>query len=292
MALTVAILLHERKSSPFHIRRYAIMACAEHWRNQGYRVVLLRGTRRFVPADICFVHVDLSVVPDAYLEFAHRYPIVVNGNVRDIRKSAFSDNLLGPQSDHQGPVIVKTDANFAGWPERVASSNPVVLALARLRKRLAPRSGQMLSSYDYQVLDNIDQVPSECWDDPALVVERFQPQEANGIYYNNCYMFAGDVDFCARFGATTPIVKAQYVVSSEVVEPHPEVIRRRHQLGFGWGKFDYAMHNGRPVLYDINVTYGLAKKKSRRKRAIEYFIEHRALERLVERGGCGPGTGA
>ena len=86
------------------------------WREDGHTVIYLFGTRRLIPADLIFVHVNLSVVPDAYLEFASRYPIVINGRIRDIRKSttepAATRRSLGR------PVIVKSDLNHGGEPER------------------------------------------------------------------------------------------------------------------------------------------------------------------------------
>ncbi|HEX2879540.1 MAG TPA: hypothetical protein VHO25_08375, partial [Polyangiaceae bacterium] len=38
--------------------------------------------------------------------------------------------------------------------------------------------------------------------------------------------------------------------------PHPEIVKRKEELGFDIGKFDYVMHEGRPVLLDTNKTVG------------------------------------
>jgi hypothetical protein len=46
---------------------------AEFWRENGLEVVYLYGADRFVPADLVLVHVDPSVVPEEYLEFAAQY---------------------------------------------------------------------------------------------------------------------------------------------------------------------------------------------------------------------------
>jgi hypothetical protein len=100
------------------LRKYAIANLADIWRKSGLQVVMLFGTKKYVPADLAIVHVNLSVVPEDYLAFARRYPAVLNGHVRDIRKSAISQNLLLPDSLYEGPVIVKTDLNSAGMPER------------------------------------------------------------------------------------------------------------------------------------------------------------------------------
>src|SRR5438876_1674546 len=115
---TIGILFHE-KNRKRHLSGYAITFLAEFWSQDGHRVHYLFGTRKFVPADLLLVHVDLSVVPDEYLEFASRYPIALNSDVKDIRKSQISTNLVKQDDVYSGKVIVKTDLNFGGSPERI-----------------------------------------------------------------------------------------------------------------------------------------------------------------------------
>ena len=99
--------------------RYIVHDMAGFWRADGHEVVYVYGVKRHVPADLLLVHVNLSVVPEEYLEYALRYPIALNGRVRDIRKSTLSRNLVAYGDDWDGPVIVKTDLNYAGQPERL-----------------------------------------------------------------------------------------------------------------------------------------------------------------------------
>ena len=91
------MLFHEgdRHRNP---SEYIVHHLAEFWREDGHTVSYVYGLKRFVPADIVLVHVNLSVVPSDYLEFASRYPLVLNGKIRDIRKSSFSKNLVRPGS--------------------------------------------------------------------------------------------------------------------------------------------------------------------------------------------------
>jgi hypothetical protein len=89
--------------------------------------------RKLAPADILLIHVDLSVVPDEYLEFASRYPIALNKAAKDIRKSLISLNLVRAGDSYSGKVIVKTDLNYGGSPERIMRRNP------SLWRRLSPR---------------------------------------------------------------------------------------------------------------------------------------------------------
>ena len=106
MKRRIAILHHEKHPD---IDAYVISLFAAQWRNDGHEVLHVSGTRHFVPADIVIVHVDLSVVPQHYLDYAARYPIALNGRLRDIRKSAFAVPELTRIDDWDGPVIVKSD---------------------------------------------------------------------------------------------------------------------------------------------------------------------------------------
>ncbi len=114
----IAVLFHRREPRE-NISSYIVDHLARFWREDGHEVTYVFGTRQFVPADLVFVHVNLSVVPDEYLQFAARYPVAVNGRIRDIRKSSISRNLLRPDDAWSGPVIVKSDLNYAGIPERM-----------------------------------------------------------------------------------------------------------------------------------------------------------------------------
>jgi hypothetical protein len=83
----IAILFHKRQRATGH---YLIRSFVEAWRAVGIEAIELFGTDRFVPADLVLVHVDLSVVPQEYLDFACQYPAVLNGEVADVRKSTVS----------------------------------------------------------------------------------------------------------------------------------------------------------------------------------------------------------
>src|SRR5262249_4840512 len=119
----IAILFHENNRAR-HLRTYAITFLAEFWRRDGHRVYFLFGTRKFVPADLILVHVDLTIVPDEYLEFASRYPIALNKGAKDVRKSQISISLVKRGDLYPGKVIVKTDLNSGGYLERALNSRP------------------------------------------------------------------------------------------------------------------------------------------------------------------------
>ena len=71
--MRVAVLFHEREPD-IDPALHLVHNFAQVWREEGLEVVYLYGTERFVPADLVLVHVDLSVVPEAYLEFAAQLP--------------------------------------------------------------------------------------------------------------------------------------------------------------------------------------------------------------------------
>jgi len=119
MSVKRIVVLFHKGDRQSDLSGYIVDHMARCWREDGHAVTYLFGTRPFVPADLLFIHVNLSVVPDEYLEFASQYPIVVNGRIRDIRKSTTSRNLLFPGDSWGGRVIVKSDLNYAGEPERM-----------------------------------------------------------------------------------------------------------------------------------------------------------------------------
>jgi len=85
MSRTLLIIHYEHitidKFSP-----YILNLMRPEWERSGWRVLDVAGCTRRVPADVAFLHVDLSLVPKSYQDFAADYPISINGNVNDIRK--------------------------------------------------------------------------------------------------------------------------------------------------------------------------------------------------------------
>jgi hypothetical protein len=257
----IAVLFHEhdRYRDP---SAYLVHHLAEFWREDGHKVSYLYGTRRFVPADIVLVHINLSVVPARYLEFASRYPIVLNGRIRDIRKSTISSNIVRPGDPWDGPVIVKSDLNYAGAPERFLRRTWMEQrwrTLRSVRRRLDRMRGMAApfeESFDYKLFDRIDDVPAEWFSNKDVIVEKFRPELENGIYHVRIYMFLGDRWSCPRVGTAKHVVKSEPGAQTEVVEPAAEVVAWRGELGLDYGKLDYVVNNGEVVCIDVNKTTG------------------------------------
>lgn len=263
--LRIAILMHERDSRHV-VGRYIITLMAEHWRDDGHEVVFLFGTDTFLPADVVIVHVDLSVVPDSYLEFAARYPVAVNGRVTDIRKRTIGRDLTLEAGDAwTGPVIVKSDLNYGGLPERRRldqAGDPRLLRALRphlSRWGLTPPSLGASGPASYRVLESLAEVPAAVFGDPALVVQKFLPERDGPHYCVRHYSFLGDRSSCVRLRTAGPIVNGTNSAPVEPVDIHPRIVELREELGFDYGKFDFVVVDGEAVLLDANKTIGCAR---------------------------------
>ena len=253
---TIGILFHE-KNRKRHLSGYAITFLAEFWSQDGHRVHYLFGTRKFVPADLLLVHVDLSVVPDEYLEFASRYPIALNSGVKDIRKSQISTNLVKQGDAYSGKVIVKTDLNFGGSPEQILRRHRSPWRRLASRFVRAHTIGASLKTHSkYRIYDRLTDVSPAVFERDDLVVEKFLPEQEGNFFFVRNYEFLGDSATCTRLASRDPIVKDQTIVWIEEIEPHPEIVQARKRLNFDYGKFDYVIYDGQPVLLDANKTTG------------------------------------
>jgi hypothetical protein len=263
----IAILMHEwAEGKPGN---YLIYNLADYWREDGHEVSFLYGTKRFVPADLLFVHVDLSVVPDFYLSFAKRYPIVVNGGIKDIRKKAFSHGLLRPGDSWPGPVIVKTNNNYAGKPESKQGQYDGItgnicskMRAARNRLDLEWIDPAIEKPTDYRVYDRLQDVPRLYFYHPELIIQKFMPERENGLYCLRMMFFLGDRLGCLRLKSKQRIVNMNTSEDTEWnIEPHPKLVALRDQLGINYGKFDYVIVDGQVVLLDINKTVGRPRRE-------------------------------
>jgi hypothetical protein len=256
--MRVAILLHERQR--WIVRRgYRIWALQRVWESQGIRVERVFGPRTRIDADLLIPHIDLTVMPEAYRAVLDAHPRVVNRRVRDSSKRAISRNLVQPGDGWEGPVIVKTDRNHGGLPEAdTASALQGLLARAfpRLRRILAPQRlarARNLEPYRYPVFPRAADVPAEVFGNPHLVVERFLPEREGSRMFVRYYSFCGDRHVCMRRGGEGPVVRFRAEVAGPVAVPE-EIVAERRRLGFDYGKFDFVVHEGRPVLLDANPT--------------------------------------
>jgi hypothetical protein len=253
---TILILKEIRK--PTWI--YLIDALALRWKKLGYKVLTHYGTKNLPDADIVILHVDATVVPDKYAECLSKYPVVLNRNVMDISKTMISRNILRQDDNYSGPIIVKTNANFGGVPEatfnRISSNKwqwPGWLStMMRNWEKV-----DVLNPDKYPIFENKESVPGGVWKNKNLIVERFLPERANGLFFVRYWIFFGEQGWAGRFGAKKPIVKFGSMATKDESVPVPDELRTlRKSLGFDYGRFDYVVHNGETVLHDVNKTLG------------------------------------
>lgn len=267
MNYKIAILFHE-SDRVNDTKHYAISALADTWRRDGHIVIYLFGIRNFVPADLVLVHIDLSVVPDEYITFSEQYPIVLNGKVKDIRKSSFSPYLIQSNDPYPGPVFIKTNFNFAGVPETYRLWKlpfPFSHAGYYLAKGFkiilhSLNFGKFCKPADYLQIDSLGEIPVNWFKRNDIVIQRFCPEMEDGLYHTRFYVFLGGRYYCECLSSPVPVVNSRSAVRTEYIDVHPEIERLRQELKFDYGKFDYVMHEGVPVLLDINKTIGVPKR--------------------------------
>jgi hypothetical protein len=180
---------------------------------------------------------------------------VINNKVLDISKRNYSILQLQPQDDWQGQVIVKSNLNYFGIPER--KDLPYSL-MRELREQLAKRSwryARTLPHKTYPVLNSIKFVPGWVWRDDDLIVEKFMPEREGDLYCLRGWIFLGSKSYGYRLFATDPLVKTESMVRYEINDEVPEdLIPFRKKMGFDYGKFDYVVHDGQTILLDANKT--------------------------------------
>ena len=243
----IVIIQHEARSRD--VRPFALQLLVNRWLQAGHKILIASGTDRLPDADLAFLHVDLSVVPDAYVEALRRYPRVINHRASDIRKSRFSRIRVAPDDGWDGPVIVKTDLNCGGIPEMRAHLHDKI---AGRRVGRPPRT-----SLEYPIYERMELVPAAVWSTPELIVERFLPEQDEGGYYLRTWIFLGGRGRCRRFRSAKRYIKGNDYISAQPAEV-PDLLRaERQRLGFDYGKFDFVIRDGEPILLDVNKTPGM-----------------------------------
>lgn len=254
--LRIAILLHENDRRR-DLRRYDIMHVARYWEAEGHEVIMVFGTKDYIPADIAILHIDLSLVPQRFIDLANRYRVCMNKQALDIRKSAISAQLLRQSDDYSGQVIIKSNENSGGVPERL-NGNTWTRAAGKLRQfhlRIQHRIVVRRPS-DYLIFDRLGDVPDEVFSRTDLVVEKFLPERDGEFYCTRAYLFMGSGQSCQMTVSQNPLVSVGNCERLVECDIHPRVIEWRQQLGFDYGKFDYVIHDGQVVLLDANKTTG------------------------------------
>ncbi len=259
-----AIAIHTHPSRM--LRPYYLVAkLVDLWRQAGMRVEVVAGPRPVSSVSIGLLHVDLTRVPPEYAALTRSYPVLLNGAVLDIGKRRLGVGLLERDSPYDGPVIVKTDLNARGNPERIAQQWRRGRA-ARVREKLLDRvfprrpTGRLWRE-GYPVFSSKARVPSWVWARPDLVVQRFITDHiGGGEYALRQWTFFGASELnVVRVLSGSNRPGARFTSMRPAGEVPPELRALRLEMGFDFGKFDYFLEDGRPTVIDVNKTptYGL-----------------------------------
>lgn len=251
----IVILHHEnqpRDSEP----GYLASAMGTIWQSWGHEVRHQYGIEHPADADLVLLHLDLSVVPADYVDYAAQFPAAVNIGLQDIRKRTISRNLVVATSDYSGPVIVKTDLNHGGTPEvRLGLKRPRSLVTLVLRRLGVKDPSRMVCPEDYRVYADKQAVPARVFDDPSLVVERFLGEEGGSGFVHRRYLFLGDVEVHQAWSGRRAVNYEDHAQAQLELEPPPANLQSlRAEFGADYGKFDYALVDGEAQVFDVNRT--------------------------------------
>lgn len=245
------------------VESYAIYGMAEHWISKGIEVRWIFGPQsKKIEADLLFMHINLTVIPESYINYAKQYSRVLNGKVTDIRKSTVCNHIVQQADNYAGPVIVKTDLNAAGRPEERARSQ-FKRRISRWMSTLDNKFSNANANFDinsqdeYRIYPTAQEVPTALFEDKRYVVQKMMAEQEGDTYFVRNYSFLGDRYSCSRLSSKEPIIHLRNTESVESIEVDPRIVEIRHELGFDYGKFDYVLHNGEVVLLDANKTLGV-----------------------------------
>lgn len=241
-------------SSDFKNKNSLLASLSLVWEAQGNVVNVLQGTNQAPTADIAISHIDLTDVPGEYSALLDQYPTALNIKVTSISKAQISQNLLAKNDSYDGEVIVKTANNFGGVPELLHRTNSGLVQNNMMNGRPWKRV-EYLDTYDYPRFSSIDEVPYGVWQNNNLIVEKFLPeQDANGNFYLRYWIFLGDKEIGVLHKSQKAIVK-DTDHNSRLITGVPDELRAiRRDLGIDFGRIDYGIVNGKPVVYDVNST--------------------------------------
>jgi hypothetical protein len=255
-------MLHERDRDALS-RHYRIWPIAENWRRSGIKVRLVYGPHSCTDCDVLFPHIDCSYITDEYWDVISSHRHAINAGVRDIRKTVVSRFLVERNDPYDGPVIVKTNNNSGGFMDLEFGQAGGPSRIDSLRKRLAwhpliqPRSlGWTQTLTKYFRFDHISHVPKGAWNNPHLVVERFFEPDRNENNEHVLYLWIvlGNQGIGRTLLSADPFIKNSTGTLGWFERPPPEILEAKQSFGVDYGKIDYVMCNGEPVLLDINKT--------------------------------------
>lgn len=238
---------------------YLLSSLCDIWRRNGHTVTI--GSTDKIESGLAILHIDRTWVSKKVLPVNLNDQPLLNGKVLDISKRLISELILDENDVYEGAVIIKTNANYFGLMDH--SKNKFSAFFRRHHQTLARRTSwqmaRQLIHREYPILNDKKQVPSWVWKREALIVEKFIPEIEDGLYVLRLWLFFGDREYGVKMWGKSPVVKSDGIERYEYINDVPDELRKiRKALGFDFGKFDYVIVNGKPILIDTNKTPALS----------------------------------
>jgi hypothetical protein len=227
------------------------------WKAWGHDVRIVPLAEAGPPGDVGILHVNRTVLPDRLAAIVARRGRVVNGGALDMSKRRVSANLVRRGDGYGGPVIVKSNGNCAGASDmRKLERHDESTAWQRLRARLPWLRERRIPGGGYMVRPRPADVPRWVWGSADHVVERFRPERDGPFYRLRIAVVFGRQSFSRDLLGGEPVVKAGPALQKRYRdEPLPrEVWDRVAALSVDFAKVDWVIHEGTPVVLDINPT--------------------------------------
>jgi hypothetical protein len=251
------VVVHTHPATPLMPIKYLVRELLPLWREMGIAAVEVPAPA-FVPsARVALMHIDFTTPLPAYQRVASQYRRALNSHVGSIEKRVISRHLVTRGDGYDGPVIVKTNANYGGVIDYQTTrwSRPWITLASAARERLPWHCRARLRDKAYRIYNRVRDVPTPVWYNPDLVVERLLCERDGDMYVLRSWNFLGDRGFVGVNRATSPIVQATTIVKRTLEhEPPPEIQQLRKDLNFDFGKFDFTIVDGVPHLLDANCT--------------------------------------
>ncbi|RJT33383.1 hypothetical protein D3227_25165 [Mesorhizobium waimense] len=259
----IAVITHEYDQ--FQHRRgmlrrwdspYMLFDILAELKRRGHSVRIQPGPSTRHDADIAVLHVDATVTPPDYVDYARAFPFCLNLGASDISKRRISGAVIDRDDGWAGPIIVKSNLNHWGTPEQQLNRH------SERAGKAVPFPGSETFE-QYQIHASLADVPAEVFTRTNLVVEKFIPEPEPDGFAARFWIFCGERERCTRYVSPQSLVKGDDTIRREPVAVPDELRALRRKLGFDYGKFDFVMHEGRAVLLDANKTPGRARALSK-----------------------------
>jgi hypothetical protein len=254
------ILIVRNRHEPFERVPYVIHLLIREWQRRGIPVEVTTSLDEPLGDDVLvFPHFDLTLTPPDLARALEGCARVVNRKVLNISKRVISRQLVTGPDDYDGAVIVKTNMNYAALPELrliAAEGGPAAEKVEKMKRQPWPVSGLLSEISQYPIFASPRDVPPRVWTNGNLVVEKFLPELDGKLFCLRQYSFLGTSEISTRGLSTKAVVKSEGVVSREVLDSVPQAVRGfREELGFDYGKFDFVLRDGEPIVFDVNRTF-------------------------------------